>query len=324
MSMANATPLKLDKTTRRLLSGKTPFFASTLDPRFSFSMYIPKDSSAKRAGGNPKRGGGHHSSSSSNADPETTTLALLVLVHGTRRHTAGFHTHLASFADTHRIALLTPLFPAGIDVDPDSDPLGMHGYKNIISPHTESIRYDLLVLSMISQAATLLARLAPAIHLQTDRFYLHGYSGGAQFAHRFMYLHPERLLGVSIAAPGAVTDPSSALNSDWPIGLANVSSLFPHTKTNNGVKWGEITSIPVLLLVGSEDTDTSALPHPNSHTGATRVERIHFLKNALEKRGVKRVEMVVLPGVGHEGGSNACLGDVGKWVVGLLDGLRTS
>lgn len=72
------------------------------------------------------------------------------------------------------------------------------------------MRFDLLVLDMIDPAAEIWP-------LSTDRFALFGYSGGGQFAHRFLYLHPHRPTALSIGAPGNVTLPDPV--RPWPAGV---------------------------------------------------------------------------------------------------------
>jgi poly(3-hydroxybutyrate) depolymerase len=57
----------------------------------------------------------------------------------------------------------------------------------------------------------------------TDRFYLHGFSGGGPFAHRFLYLHPDRLAGASVAAPGSIWLDQTI---PWPDGTADLAERF--------------------------------------------------------------------------------------------------
>ncbi|KAJ7221933.1 poly hydrolase, partial [Mycena rebaudengoi] len=91
----------------RKLSGKTPFFASTLDQRFSFCLYVPTCHSF-----------------------EGPPLPLLVVIHGTRRQTRSYINH-----ESHRCIVLCPLFPAGI-----IDPMDVNNYKALLY---HDIRFDL-------------------------------------------------------------------------------------------------------------------------------------------------------------------------------------
>ncbi|KAJ6581036.1 poly hydrolase [Mycena capillaripes] len=262
---------QLDKTAQRMLTGKTPSFACTDDQRFSFSLYVP---------------------TSHSFDPTSPRLPLLVVLHGTRRQTGGYLTHLKDFCETHRVAVLAPLFPAGI-----IDPTDVHNYKALLY---RGIRFDLVLLSMLAQAAAIW-------RIDTERFFLHGFSGGGQFAHRFLYLHPTRLRGVSIGAPGSITRPTSA--HAWPTGLGDVHSVF-------GIEpdFAAIARVPVQLLVGEKDTDGGMLS-ADAVAGPHRVARVRYLHTALAGRGVAS-ELTVVPKVGHDG--MKFLFAVEAWLAPLL------
>lgn len=51
-----------------------------------------------------------------------------------------------------------------------------------------------------------------------------GFSGGGQFAHRFLYLQLERLHAVSTGAPGRITMLDE--NWKWPAGIKDVFEVF--------------------------------------------------------------------------------------------------
>jgi pimeloyl-ACP methyl ester carboxylesterase len=222
---------------------------------------------------------------------------LLVVVHGTGRQTGGYLRGLKEFSEEHNCAVLCPLFPAGI-VDPDD----LHNYKAVVY---KDIRFDLILLSMIDQAAQ-------TWRLRTDKFFLRGFSGGGQFAHRFFYLHPERIAGVSIGAPGRLTPPDTT--KPWPAGLSNICNIFG---VFNAPNFHHMARVPVQFIVGEKDVDTSLLEtvkEPNAaekEAGKTRVERIRWLKAALESKGVTS-ELKVVRGVGHDG--LKCLGGVEEWL----------
>jgi len=266
---------------RRWLSGKTPFFASTFDQRFSFALHVPRSHSFRGP-----------------------TLPLLVVIHGTRRQTSGYINKLQDFSDKHECIILCPLFPAGI-----IDPSDIHNYKTILY---KDIRFDLVLLSMIDQAAAIW-------RIKTDRFFLHGFSGGGQFAHRFMYLHPERLAAVSIGAPGHITPP--ATDKPWPAGLADLSGVFGISDAPN---FDAMARIPVQLVVGENDLDTSSIMKntndAESEAGGTRVDRIKWLKKAFEKRGIAS-DLVIVPNVGHEG--MKCLPAVEAWFTARVQELHS-
>ncbi|KAF7289446.1 Diacylglycerol o-acyltransferase [Mycena chlorophos] len=230
-------PPKLDKAAKRMLSGKTPFFACTADQRFSFCMYIP----------------------SVHKFETESHLPLLVAVHGTRRNVGGLISHLKAFSEEQGIAVLCPLFPAGI-----IDPTDVHNYKNVLY---RDIRFDEVLFAMLDQAAGIW-------RVNTSKFFLHGFSGGGQFAHRFLYLHPQRLLGVSIGAPGSITRPQRDVN--WPQGVADIERVF-----GQSIDWDAVKAVSVQVLVGEKDTATDML----SGEGGTRVDRARRLHSDLTGLG---------------------------------------
>lgn len=78
-----------------------------------------------------------------------------------------------------------------------------------------------------------------------------------------------------------------------------------------------MSHVPVQLVVGEKDTDTALLDTIKTLTtaekeaGSTRVERVRWLKTALERQGVK-CQLKVVPGVAHNGVQ--CLPEVERWL----------
>lgn len=193
------------------LLGHVPVKALASDPRVSYAMYIPPN---------------HYEAGSSR-------LPLLVSVHGTGRNLSGLYgEELVSFANSTPCAILAPLFPAGLDGPNDLD-----SYKTLSS---STFRSDLALFSMLEEVA----QRWPGI--QTDKIFLMGFSGGGQFAHRFLYLYPERLAAVSVGAPGRVTKLDD--RKKWPVGIADVDALF-----NRPVNKERIRQVPIQLIIGSAD-----------------------------------------------------------------------
>ena len=237
--------------------GPSPFFAAQADRRFSYCLYSP----------------GLHSPGVPGPWP------VVVVVHGTQRMAERYRDAYRDFAEEHGCLVVAPLFPAGAD-----EPGDLSGYKRL---EFRGTRYDLVLLAMLDEiAADLPARV--------DRFHLHGFSGGGQFAHRFALLHPERLASVSIGAPGRVTriDP----DTPWWLGTADVAERF-----GRALDLAELRRVPVQMVVGAEDTDTAEIAEPGLDAGgATRIDRLHALQANFERHGIA-VELTLLPGVGHRG-----------------------
>ncbi|KDQ57419.1 hypothetical protein JAAARDRAFT_206970, partial [Jaapia argillacea MUCL 33604] len=199
--------------TSKLLTGRTPSFASALDPRFSFSTYVP---ACHTFDGPP--------------------LPLVVFIHGTSRLIP--LSAMTQFAEDHNCIVLAPLFPCGIIELTD-----MHSYKSLLF---HDIRFDLVLLSMIEQASHIW-------RIRTDKFLMHGFSGGGQFCHRFLYLHPSRLAGISIGAPGAVTLP--LLGHTWPRGISNIKEHFGVAQEASEVPdFTLMGKVPIQFITGEKDT----------------------------------------------------------------------
>ncbi|KAL0570786.1 hypothetical protein V5O48_011170 [Marasmius crinis-equi] len=256
-----------------MLTGKTPFFASTLDQRFSFSLYVPTCHSFS---GPP--------------------LPLLVIVHGNRRQTDKYLDKVKDLCERHRLILLCPLFPAGIP-----DPHDVTNYHSVLY---KRIRFDTILLSMIEQAGQIW-------RLRTDKFFLHGFSGGGQFAHRFAYLHPERIVALSVGAPGRITLPDT--NIQWPAGLGNLSVKFG---VSDRPDFNRMTRIPIQFIVGEKDVDRSQVEllrkaDDIEGEGKDRVENIRTLQKAWKAVGIPS-DLTVVPNVGHDG--MKCWPHVQEWL----------
>jgi pimeloyl-ACP methyl ester carboxylesterase len=236
------------------------------DPRFTFTLALPPLGQA------PPRG-------------------FVVAIHDSERKHGEFASGFAGFASDHHFAVLAPVFPVGVLGDGNPD-----GYKFL---HEKELRYDQLLHAMLAQAADLSGARAPTL-------VMHGYSGGAQFAHRYLLLHPNRLAAVSIAAPGEVTLPDEDL--PWWGGVGDTQALFGRT-----VDWPAVAQVAIHLAVGEEDVSTEPLkeqppsrfwPDAAARLESHRKDRLATLHQALAEVGVTS-QLETLPGVAH-GDAHRC------------------
>lgn len=265
--------------------GATPYFASRYDQRFSYCLYVPDDY---------------------DQDGEER-LDLAVIVHGTARWAEQYRSRLADFAKKHRVIVLAPLFPAGM-----TGPGELSSYKLLRSG---GIAYDLVALDMV-------AEVAERYQLRSSRFLLHGFSGGGHFTHRFLYLHPERLLGASIGAPGIVTLLDHA--RDFWVGTRNFEAVF-----GKSLDLDALARVPVHMVIGQHDTETWEIrltPQDDwwmegaeGLAEANRIERMAALHTSLEAHGV-RVEQDIVQGIAHDG--MAMMGHVEAWFAKVLAASR--
>lgn len=240
-----------DHPAQLFLTGSTPLFALSSDPRVSYCLYVPR---------------GH-----SNTDEPSP---LVVTVHGTHRNVGQVRDHFADFAEEHGCVVLAPLFPAGL-----TGPNDLDSYKFFTEP---GFRPDLLLLDMIKEAAE-------RWHIRTDRFHLHGFSGGGQFAHRFFYLHPDRLASLSVGAPGRTTLLDS--QTSWWRGTADSTELFgtvPDTEA--------MADLPVQLVIGEHDTHVEVWE--GAEQPGSRMDRLNELRENWDRHGIT-TQLDIVPGVGH-------------------------
>jgi len=130
---------------------------------------------------------------------------------------------------------------------------------------------------------------------------LFGFSGGAQFVHRYLMAHPERVRAAVVASAGWYTFPDA--QRDYPRGL-RVDAELPGLRFHID----RLLEVPVLVTVGSEDTgrgDTlRKSPRLDRQQGSNRVERAQnwhgAMRSLAKERGLApRVVLELLPDVNH-------------------------
>lgn len=245
--------------------GETTYFALGTDQRFGYCLYVPPSFSPEHA----------------------DAFELVTIVHGSARTPHTYRSLFKEFAERHDCVVLAPMFPSRIFVEGEEV-----NYKFL---RCHDIRFDRLLLQMIDEVRS-------RYRLRADRVLMHGFSGGGHFAHRFFYLHPERLMGVSIGAPGMVTLLDPAL--DWHCGTRGMETVFGRRLDLDAMR-----GIPVQMVIGAEDTETWEItiepgdklwmPGVND-AGRTRLERLAALRESFEAAGID-VRYDVVPGVAHHG-----------------------
>jgi predicted peptidase len=242
--------------------GATPIFACQADPRLHYCLYVP------------------HQLADDDRAP------LVVIQHGTARSAANYRNHLKEFADEQGAVVLTPIFPAGL-----VDPTDLHNFKFI---EYQGIRFDRMLLSIVDEVAS-------RFPVAAEKFYLHGFSGGGQFTHRFLYLHPDRLAAASIGAPGRITQLDDTL--PWWLGTKGFEEKF-----GQPIDVDALRRVPIQLVVGSEDVETWEIMNRGESnwmdgaelTGTTRIERLRTLEQNYRSHGLD-VTFEVVDGAAHSG-----------------------
>lgn len=115
--------------------------------------------------------------------------------------------------------------------------------------------------------------------LDTPHIHLFGHSGGAQFAQRYAFAHPERVAGAVLASAGWYTFPSRARR--YPYGIRPTPDL-PAV----AFRLEAILRVPLLVLVGTRSLGRRRTlrrsPRLDAQQGRSRLERATRFVRAME------------------------------------------
>ena len=208
---------------------------------------------------------------------------LLVTVHGISRNAEENAAGFARRAERYGVVLVAPLFPR--ERFPDYQRLGRAGRGD---------RADKVLDRIVAEVG----RLSGA---RTDKVYLFGYSGGAQFAHRYAFAYPERVASIVIGAAGWYTFPDPA--RAYPRGI-RASRALPDLS----LVAQEFLKVPACVLVGERDITRDPQLRQNRRLdrqqGRTRVERgerwVDAMRLAAHAQGLDtRYQFELLPRSNH-------------------------
>lgn len=192
---------------------------------------------------------------------------VMVVVHGISRNAREHIVAFAPWAQKSGLALVAPLFDR--EHCKDFQQLGWTG---------AGWRVDQLLQAVMKD-------LAEQTGANTGRFALFGYSGGAQFAHRYALANPGHVTSLATCAAGYYTWPT--MQMPFPYGL-DCQSLPGDLQ----LQLDNFLAIPTLTTVGLRDTsrDRSLRKSPELDVlqGRTRIERARRWVDALVTAAVAR------------------------------------
>lgn len=210
--------------------------------------------------------------------PDPARLPM-VCIHGISRHARGHLEAFVPWAESTGTELIAPLY----------DRKRYRGYQRLRSSNRR-----LHAAAALDAILDETAMGRPCL--------LFGFSGGAQFAHRYALVRPGRVAALAMAAAGWYTFPSRA--ASFPYGLS--PGRLPAGLT---IHYPGFLRLPKCVLVGDRDVERDDSLRSNrrldSEQGDNRLVRATAWAEAVNRAarkvpGTPECELVVLPGVGHD------------------------
>ena len=224
---------------------------------------------------------------------QASRLLPLVVVHGITRNAEEIALRLAPRALAQGRTLVAPLFAA-----PE-----FNGYQRVFGRQ----RTDLALIALLD------ALVEDGV-LPSGPVDLAGFSGGAQFAHRFAWLYPHRVGRLTLGAAGWWTFPDAA---PFPYGLGRGDPGPCDAARWMRANTPDFLDREITVAVGEadcvSDPNTRRGPAIDTQQGIDRVTRAqrwsHAIAAAAERHGLEpRVAFRLLPGAGHDFGACADAG----------------
>ncbi|MEI6043449.1 MAG: hypothetical protein WCS37_03550 [Chloroflexota bacterium] len=208
---------------------------------------------------------------------------LVIALHGMQGKGEAICKGLISFAEQNGVILLAPTF----NYNPNwQDP-------QIVASEDPALA---------TQLNQMVGELKIATNLQfNNHLLLYGFSRGAQLAHRYALLYPDKTLGVATLSAGSYTLPykNDASKSTQPLPFPfGVSDLKNYTGKPFNQK--SFAKVNFLIEVGAMDNDPEQTPPAwDSYLGRSRLERAESFYLALKEEGVA-AQITIFPDTAHQ------------------------
>lgn len=211
-----------------------------------------------------------------------TGAPILAAVHGLSSNPTRLARVFSDLCEATGVVMVAPVFTA--ERHADYQRLGRAG---------RGVRADLALDLCVAEVASLTNADARQIHL-------FGYSGGAQFAHRYLMAHPHRVARAAVASAGWYTFPDA--QQRFPYGIRRHRSLLDVNFDPQ-----EFLRVPITILVGQADVGTAKVRSTarcNAQQGVNRLERARnwtvAMRKAAEAYGYEPcVTCIEVPEVDH-------------------------
>ena len=191
--------------------------------------------------------------------PAPDPTRVLVVVHGIARRASSMLASFENAADKYNYTLIAPIF--NDRTYGDYQRLGRVG---------RGARADVALQAILADAKQWLGLNKPV--------HLFGFSGGAQFAHRFIYAHPTQMASVTLAAAGWYTSPES--KKHFPYGIGRSEKLLDLRFDSE-----RLVRTPSMVMIGANDVNRDGsvreTPWLNRTQGNTRLARAEWFHSRL-------------------------------------------
>lgn len=227
---------------------------------------------------------------------------IFVAVHGVSRNVEEHAKLFAPHAEQRGVVLIAPSFPEPRHA----------GYQRL-SADGVADRADRALDAIVKE-------VAGSTGADGRRFWLFGFSGGAQFAHRYLFAHPDRVVRVAIGAAGWYTFPDE--RTPYPYGLGPSAE-----RRDLRFDAGRFLRVPVTVFVGLADTSGGEHLRRNARVdrqqGTTRLDRarrwVAAMNRAARSRGLPPpASCHEVPGIEHSFRQFMTEGDLGERVFDAL------
>lgn len=230
---------------------------------------------------------------------------ILVAVHGLACNPDELARVFSAHCEAAGVVMLAPIFST--EQHKDYQRLGRVG---------RGVRADIALDRCVAEVVTL-------TNADAEQLHLFGYSGGAQFVHRYLMAHPHRVAGAVAASAGWYTFPD--MKERFPYGIRPQRRL-PGVNFNPE----EFLQVPITVLVGRDDMNEEHLrstERVNRQQGMNRFERaqnwVAAMRTAATAYGYEPcVTCVEVPGVDHSFTKFCERGALPERVFGALFGER--
>lgn len=230
---------------------------------------------------------------------------IMLSIHGYTRNAAEHAFRLAPLADAYGVILVVPH-------------LTRKRYRrfHLLQPDTEGVFPE-------DALEAVLGDVKRRLGVAAGELLLFGYSGGGQFAHRYMMTCAGRVAKAALFAPGWYTWPDE--NLPYPFGLGD-----SETACGRQFSLENLGKSDIHVFVGEADIQRNGSLNTNPEIdrvqGTTRLERAKRWVSAInqDRPEDNRIGLTVLKGVGHDFQKNIVSRGVGEAVFDWLSGVEST